>query len=218
MILFRFQIIPASCEVCEKLNDSRPLFKSFHWSKPPSITQTSISPQNISSIGLWLSKWCKIQHFEIFSYRQHLFIHIHHVFIYIQHLFIHIQHLFIHIQHLFIHIQHLFICIQHLFIHIQHLFIHIQHLFIHIQHLFIDIQHLCVFSISIYSSSTFMPIKLHLHSTIIFIQNVTFIFHSWFYPFEGFYLFNNFLFIQDLLRIPLTHGRTHFLQLINWGQ
>ena len=91
---------------------------------------------------------------------------------------IHIHNLFIHIQHLFIHIQHLFIGIQHLFIHIQHLFIHIQHSFIHIQHLFIHIQHLCVCSISIYLSSTFMLIKLHLHSTIILIQNVTFIFYS----------------------------------------
>ena len=127
---------------------------------------------------LWLSKWCKIQHFEILFIFDIYFIYIHHLFIYIHHLFIHIQHLFIHIQHLFIHIQHLFIRIQHLFTHIQHLFIHIQHLFIYIQHLFIHIQHLCVFSISIYSSSTLMLIKLHLHSTIIFIQNVTFIFYS----------------------------------------
>ena len=42
----------------------------------------------------------------------------------------------------------------------------------------IHIQHLCVFSISIYSSSTFMLSILHLHSAIIFIQNVTFVFYS----------------------------------------
>ena len=48
--------------------------------------------------------------------------------------------------------------------------------------------------------------KLHLHSTIIFIQNVTFIFYSCFYPFKGFHPFKNVLFIQDLLRISLTHG------------
>ena len=42
----------------------------------------------------------------------------------------------------------------------------------------IHIQHLCVFSITIYSSSTFMLSTLHLHSAIIFIQNVTFVFYS----------------------------------------
>ena len=139
-----------------------------------------------------------------FIHIQHLFIHIHHIFIYIHHLFIHIQHLFIHIQHLFIHIQHLFIRIQHLFIHIQHLFIHIQHLFIHIQDLFIHIQRLCVFSISIYSSSTFMLSKLHLHWTIIFILNVTYLFLI--LSIQTFLSIQQFLFIQDLLRISLTHG------------
>ena len=129
--------------------------------------------KNLYCHELWLSKLCIIQHFEI------LFIFKIYSFIFTICLFtFHIQYLFIHIQHLFIHIEHLFIHIQHLFIHVQHLFIHVQHFFIHIQHLFIHIQHLCVFSISIYSSSTFMLIKLHLHSTIIFIQNVTFIFYS----------------------------------------
>ena len=103
------------------------------------------------------------------------------------------------------------------FINIQHLFIQIHHLFIYIHHLYIHIQHLCVFSISIYSSSTFMLIKLHLHSTIIFIQKVTFILcldfiHSKVFIHSTiFYWFK--IYCASLLRIEVVH----FLQLINRG-
>ena len=108
--------------------------------------------------------------------------------------------------------------IRHLFIHIQHLFIHIQQLFIHIQHLFIHIQHLYVFSININSSSTFMFIKLHLHSTIIFIENVTFIFCSQFYPFKSFLSIQQFFILSTIkVHLLLCMEVRHFLQPINWG-
>ena len=52
-----------------------------------------------------------------------------------------------------------------------------------------------MYSVLIFIQVQHKFIKLHLRSTIILIPNVTFIFYSSFYP------FNNFLFIQHLLRI-----------------
>ena len=54
---------------------------------------------------------------------------------------------------------------------------------------FINIQHLYLCKIQ----------HLYLYSTVIFVHKI--IIHS-----EIVYPFNNFLFIQDLLRISLTHG------------
>ena len=77
------------------------------------------------------------------------------------------------------------------------IFIHVQHLKI----LFMFNIYSFIFNIClIYSALILFKIQhLYLYSTVLFVHKI--IIHS-----ETIFPFNNFLFIQDLLRISLTHG------------
>ena len=80
-------------------------------------------------------------------------------------------------------------------------FIHLYSTFIHLYSTFVSIQHYYLFKIQ----------HLYLYSTVLFVHKI--IIHS-----ETIYPFNNFLFIQDLLSISLTHGSDVFLQWMDRGQ